>query len=114
MACVWAQDLGLDEQFAEGRMGGIGCHRVQHHFGVVVASDLPRFARMIGQREATKPRLHPPAETLISECVSMSCRLAAEFGPALAEDGFVVRARLPRGLISVGPATYRWPGPANK
>ena len=97
-----AQQFGLHEQLAEGRMHGVGCRGRKHHFGV--AGQLDRAARTaaVGDRDAAQ--LDVVLGRHHDFGVGVDVVLAAtEFGARIGEDRSVAIDRYARGLMPSGP-----------
>jgi hypothetical protein len=95
------ENFGLDEEIAEGGMRKIGA-RIQHHFGIARDLNGARFVRMIRERHATHLNVVFRRHADLGVGINL-VQARAKLGAVLAENRFVSRGRLQRGLISRGP-----------
>jgi hypothetical protein len=103
-----AQDLGLHEEIAEGRMQRIGRRRCDHHFGVTGDLDGAALPRAIGDAHPAQfdvvlrrdDDLGMGLESPARRCDGIA---AAELGAALGEDRLVALGPLARRLMAGRP-----------
>ena len=83
-----SHQFGLHEQFAEGRMQGIGNGRRKHHFGIAGQLDRAAAARTIVDRGASQLDIVLGRNDDLGMYVEVHFT-AAEFGAGVREYGFV-------------------------
>ena len=103
-----AQDLGLHEQIAEGRMQRVRRRRRDHHFGVTGDLDLAALARAIGDAHPAQLdivfRRYDDLGIGLELAIAVGHRVAAaKLGAPLGEDRFIALGALQCRLMGCGP-----------
>ena len=103
-----AQDLGLHEQVAEGRMQIVRGRRCNHHFSVAGDIDFAALPRAVGDADAAQfdivlRRDDDLGIGLETDFAAADCVMPAKLGPAFGKNRLVAGRALERWLVCIRP-----------